>query len=53
MDLLPTRDDSVPAITYLSVVPLLQSIITAIDAPAGIMHPAVAPHFRTAAAELV
>lgn len=53
MDLLPTRDDNVPAITYLSVVPLLQSIGPTIDAPTGILHTTVDPHFRTGAAELV
>jgi len=38
----------VPAITYMSVVPLLQSIDQAIDAEPGILHPAAEPHFRAA-----
>jgi hypothetical protein len=50
LDWEPTRDDSVPAITYLSVVPLLQSIEIAIEAAPGILHPHVEPHFRTRAA---
>lgn len=48
LDLASTRSDNVPAITYLSVVPLVQAIELAIDAPPGILHPAVEPHFRAA-----
>jgi hypothetical protein len=43
-----TRSDDVPAITYLSVVPLVQSIDVAIDAAPGILHPFAEPHFHTA-----
>jgi len=48
LDLASTRSDNVPAITYMSVVPLLQSIDQAIDAEPGILHPAAEPHFRAA-----
>jgi 4-hydroxy-tetrahydrodipicolinate reductase len=46
LDLEDTRRDNVPTITYLSVVPLLQSIEHAINAEPGILHPNVAPHWR-------
>ncbi|MGA5545345.1 hypothetical protein ACPCIR_26185 [Mycobacterium sp. NPDC051198] len=49
LDLRPTRDDTVPAITYLSVVPLLQSIELTVNAAPGLLHPRVAPHFRASA----
>lgn len=48
LDLTPTRTDNVPAITYLSVVPLVQSIDLAISAEPGLLHPIVEPHFRAA-----
>jgi 4-hydroxy-tetrahydrodipicolinate reductase len=46
LDFEATRDDEVPVVTYLSVVPLLQSIRTTIDAEPGILHSQVEPHFR-------
>jgi 4-hydroxy-tetrahydrodipicolinate reductase len=46
LDLEATRDDTVPVVTYLSVVPLLQSIRMAIDADPGILQAHVEPHFR-------
>jgi hypothetical protein len=48
LDLASTRSDNVPAITYLSVVPLLQSIDMVIDAEPGILHPTAEPHFHAA-----
>lgn len=47
LDLRPTRNDTVPAITYLSVVPLVQSIDFAINAAPGVLHHTVEPHFHT------
>jgi hypothetical protein len=46
LDLEPARNDNIPVVTYLSVVPLLQSILTTIDAEPGILHARVEPHFR-------
>jgi len=50
LDLAATRNDNLPAITYLSVVPLVQSINLAIDAAPGVLHPVVEPHLRGSAA---
>jgi 4-hydroxy-tetrahydrodipicolinate reductase len=47
LDLEATRDDNIPVVTYLSVVPLLQSVRTTIDAEPGILHAHVEPHFRS------
>jgi len=46
LDLEAVRNDDIPVITYLSVVPLLQAIATTIDAAPGIMQADVTPHFK-------
>lgn len=46
LDLEAVRNDDIPVITYLSVVPLLQAIATTIDAAPGILQATVTPHFR-------
>jgi len=45
LDVSSTRDDNVPPITYLSVVPLLQSIDPVIKAQPGLLFPSATPHW--------
>jgi hypothetical protein len=46
LDLEAVRNDDIPVITYLSVVPLLQAIAMTIDGAPGILQATVTPHFR-------